>query len=50
MVAVHLIVIEANTGTRPALPATPFVAVMLGFAVAMIAWTVALSHGFRRPA
>ena len=49
MVAVHLIVIEANSGTRPTLPTAPFVAVMLGFAVAMIAWTVALSHGFRRP-
>ena len=50
MVAVHLIVIEANAGTRPALPTAPFLTVMLGFVVAMIAWTIALSYGFRRPA
>jgi uncharacterized membrane protein len=49
LVAVHFIVIEANSSTRPALPTGPFVTVMLAFAVAMIAWTVALSYGFRRP-
>jgi len=50
LTAVHLIVVEANTSTRPTLPTAPFIAVMLGFAVAMIAWVVALSYGFRRPA
>jgi len=49
LVALHFLVIEANSSTRPALPTGPFVTVMLGFAVAMIAWTVALSYGFRRP-
>jgi uncharacterized membrane protein len=49
LTAVHLVVVEANTSTRPALPTTPFIAVMLGFAVAMITWVVALTYGFRRP-
>jgi len=49
LVAVHFIVIEANSSTRPALPTGVFVTVMLAFAVAMIVWTVLLSHGFRRP-
>ena len=49
LVAVHFLVIEANSSTRPALPTGPFVTVMLAFAVAMIAWTVALTYGFRRP-
>jgi len=49
LVAVHFIVIEANTNARPALPTGPFVSVMLAFAVAMIAWTVTLSYAFRRP-
>jgi uncharacterized membrane protein len=48
--AMHLIVIEANASPRPALPTVPFVSVMLGFAVAMIVWTVAYTYGFRRPA
>ena len=49
LTAVHLVVVEANSSTRPTLPTAPFVAVMLGFAVAMIAWVVALTYGFRRP-
>jgi uncharacterized membrane protein len=50
LTAVHLVVVEANTSPRPTLPTTPFIAVMLAFAVAMIAWVVALTYGFRRPA
>ena len=49
LTAVHLVVVEANTSPRPTLPTAPFIAVMLGFAVAMIAWAVALTYGFRRP-
>ena len=49
LTAMHLIVVDANAGAHPALPAAPFIAVMLGFAVAMIAWAIAVSHGFRRP-
>ena len=50
LTAIHLIVIDANTSTRPALPTAPFVTVMLAFAVAMIAWALAFTYGFRRPA
>ena len=49
LTAMHLIVVEANTSTRPTLPTTPFIAVMLAFAVVMIAWAVTLTYGFRRP-
>lgn len=50
LTAVHLVVVEANSSTRPTLPTAPFVTVMLGFAVAMIAWVAGLTYGFRRPA
>jgi uncharacterized membrane protein len=50
LTAVHLVIVEANGSARPTLPQTPFIVVMLGFAVAMIAWVVALTYGFRRPA
>ena len=49
LTAVHLVVVEANQSSRPTLPTAPFVSVMLGFAIAMIAWVVALTYGFRRP-
>jgi uncharacterized membrane protein len=49
LTTVHLIVVEANTSPRPALPTAPFVAIMVGFAVAMVAWTIAFRYGFRRP-
>ena len=50
LTAVHLVVVEANTSTpRPSRPTTPFIAVMRGFAVAMITWVIALTYGFRRP-
>jgi uncharacterized membrane protein len=50
LTAVHFIVIDANASPRPALPTAPFVTVMLAFAVAMIAWALAYTYGFRRPA
>jgi uncharacterized membrane protein len=50
LTAMHLIVVDANASARPALPTAAFIAVMLGFAVAMIAWAIAFSHGFRRRA
>ena len=49
LTAIHLLVVDANASTRPALPTAPFVSIMLAFAVAMIAWALAFTYGFRRP-
>jgi uncharacterized membrane protein len=49
LTAIHLLVVDANASTRPALPTAPFVSIMVAFAVAMVAWALAFTFGFRRP-
>jgi uncharacterized membrane protein len=50
LTAMHLIVVQANASTPPALPTVPFVTAMLALAAGAIGWTAALSYAFRKPA
>jgi hypothetical protein len=45
---VHLLVINANRSLPPQLETGPFVALLLGFAIVLVAWIGVLARRFRR--
>ena len=45
---VHLLVINANRSVPPQLETGPFLALLLGFAVVLVAWIGVLARRFRR--
>lgn len=47
--AMHMLLIEANAVVPAELPGPPFVALLAGFIVAVIAWVVWTRQHFRRP-